>query len=183
MVAVQLHRWSVQDYQSMVNQGILDHKNVELIDGKIIDIPSQKPIHSTCIRLLEDLLRSALHGQAEIRNQMPIELSQSVPNPDLVVARGTIRDYMVNHPTAQDVLLIIEVANSTLGFDLGQKANIYAQDGIQDYWVVDVNHRKLHVFRQPEEDSYTQIKQLNITQEVSPLHFPDLVFKVANMLP
>ena len=117
---------------------------------------------------------------------MPIELSQSMPNPDLVIARGTIRDYLVNHPTAEDILLLVEIDNSTLTFDLQNKAKIYAANGITDYWVLDIVHSKLHVFRQPKEDCYGQIEELDSTKEIVPLNFPNIVFKVlkvAQMLP
>lgn len=113
---------------------------------------------------------------------MPVKLARSLPNPDLVVARGTILDYATTHPEPQAVLLLIEVSNTTLQFDLGKKAMVYARDEIDDYWVVDVGNRQLHVFRQAIAGNYSQHLILDAEETISPLHFPGWVFKVADML-
>jgi Uma2 family endonuclease len=184
VVALQPHLWSVEEYHQMIALGILAPENrVELLNGQIIDMPPQDPIHSTGICLLEELLRPPLQHQTAIRVQMPVTLSRSVPNPDLAIARGTIRDYSTRHPSGEDILLLVEVSNTTLNIDLQTKASIYAEAGIPEYWVLSVRDRLLHVFRQPVEGSYTEQFQVSERDLVIPVNFPDLSFEVAQMLP
>jgi Uma2 family endonuclease len=179
-----LHLWSVEEYQQMIHTGILAPEHgVELIEGRILDMPAQDPLHATSIRLTQKLLERALEENAETRIQMPVVLSRSVPNPDLAIVRGTTEDYETRHPTPEDILLLVEVSNTTLSYDLEEKAQIYARDAISEYWVLDIQNRQLHVFRQPVEGEYALGEILTAEGEISPLHFPDRVFKVSAMLP
>lgn len=184
VVAPKPHLWSVEEYYQIVALGLLSSENcVELLNGQILDMPPQDPIHSTVIRLLEELFRTAFGNRVEIRNQMPVTLSGSVPNPDLAIARGTIRDYLTRHPCGKDLLLVVEVSNTTLNINLQTKARIYAEAEISEYWVLSARDRVLHVFLQPGDGQYGEQFQRREGDAIAPLNFPDLSFAVAQMFP
>jgi Uma2 family endonuclease len=103
--------------------------------------------------VVESLLRRALPPGWIVRTQSPITLEQSEPEPDVVVARGELRDYAQRHPGPVDLALVIEVADSTLEFDRQQKAIVYAAAKIPEYWIVNLVDRQLEVHREPQAAS------------------------------
>ena len=116
------------------------------------------------------------------RNQLPLFLAdESEPEPDVAVVRGGPRDYLEQHP--RTALLVVAVSKSTLAFDRGTKSRLYAEAGIEDYWVVNLVDRCLEVFRQPIGGEYANRSRYEHDAKVTPLAAPDSLVKLADLLP
>jgi Uma2 family endonuclease len=127
-------------------------ERLELVDGAIIEMSPQGPLHAALVRLLGKILTAASE-QAEVFTDRPVNLGErSQPSPDVCVVRGEVRDYLSRHPRPEDLLLVVEVADSSLAFDLGTKATVYAQAGVPLYWVLDVQGRTLRVHKGARAD-------------------------------
>lgn len=123
-------------------------ERVELIGGRIVAMSPQNSPHFTAIRLVEEALRTIFGAGYDVRVQGPLDLSpSSQPEPDIAVVRGTVRDYASAHPTT--ALLVVEVSESSLAFDRGEKASLYANAGIPEYWIMNLVDRRLDVYRDP----------------------------------
>lgn len=166
--------WTVPEYHRLSELGFLgSHDRTELCAGQIMLKASKSPLHVTVLQLLAQTLREFLQTQPVlILTQDPIQLDdRSEPEPDLVVARGTALDYRSQHPQPADLHLVVEVADSTLTYDCGPKARLYAQAGIADYWVVDVQNQQLHIFRDPTPAGYSHHLILTQPQSAALLAF------------
>jgi Uma2 family endonuclease len=145
-------RWSVAQFHALFGEPTFGNHQFMLIEGEILEMPIPNPPHSVGIDLAAEALRAALGGGVWIRTQMPLVLGLSTdPMPDLAVVKGSSRDFTKMHP--RTALLVVEIAESTLAYDIREKANIYAAGGIADYWVVDLVNRQLHIFRDPTVDA------------------------------
>jgi len=128
---------------------------VELIEGGIVDMAPIGSRHAAAVSLLAERLIRALAGAALVFIQSPVRLGRlSEPQPDLAVLRPRADRYANRHPTAADVLLIIEVSDTTLRFDRDIKSALYARHGVPEVWVVDLNHSELQICRDPQEAGY-----------------------------
>ena len=176
--------FTVKDYHRMAESGIFDpDERVELLAGQIIKMTAKGTAHEAAITRTERLLRNRLGEQVLLRLQSPIQLNDySEPEPDIAVVTVDPLDYDDHHPTTSEVYLIIEVADSSLNRDLEVKATIYAQSGVTDYWVLDVNERQLHVFREPSQDGYQREVILRDEATIFPLAFPKCLIRVREML-
>jgi Uma2 family endonuclease len=174
--------WSINDYHNMIAAGILQDRRVELLAGEIVEMTPETPIHYTTAKRGSRYLEDLLAGRAEVRFNGPISLSNSEPEPDVAIAQLTETGYADRHPNATDIFWVIEVARSSLQKDLDAKARIYATEGIQEYWVVDLAARQLIVFRYPENGLYTTEFVVD-SETLNPLAFPDLVVVVDRLLP
>ncbi len=124
-----------------------------LIDGVILEEGPMNPPHAITLELVEETIRTAFGTGWRIRNQSPLVLGQDLdPEPDLAVIAGTARGSS-GHPTTAE--LVVEVADSSFNFDTNEKRLLYARTGIREYWVVDVNGRRLLVYRDPQSGDYT----------------------------
>jgi Uma2 family endonuclease len=153
---VRRHRLTVQEYYRMVEVGLLaPDARVELIEGEIIDMPMPRPPHAeVATRLLETLLLT-VHGTATVRGQQALRLDEfSEPGPDVVLVKRRSDGYARAHPTPPDVLLVVEVSQSSLRFDRERKLPLYARCGIPEYWIVDVVKPVLHIFHTPQGERY-----------------------------
>ena len=145
-----LRRFSVEDYHQMIHVGILDENDdVELIEGHVVNKMSRNPPHDGTIQLVSDLLREVLPPDWCVRDQSAVTLADSVPEPDVCLARGTRRSYLTSHPGPADIGLVVEVSDSTLAFDRTDKARIYARAGIEIYWIVNLVDRQIEVYTLP----------------------------------
>ncbi|MBW4487207.1 MAG: Uma2 family endonuclease [Trichocoleus desertorum ATA4-8-CV12] len=183
-MVLELRLLTVQDYHRMTETGILDaEERVELIAGQIVRMAAKGTAHSAAVTRVELLLRSCLGHQVLLRLQDPIQLDNySEPEPDIAVVKLNSHYYEDHHPRPSDVYLVIEVADTTLQRDLKTKALLYAQSGIPDYWVLDINDRQLHVFRSPSSSGYQQELILAEAMNVAPLAFPNCAIAVREML-
>ena len=180
-----LKYWTVQDYYRMSDLGIFDpNERTELIAGQIVLMTAKGTPHVITLQLLANHIQSQLGTTALIRTQDPIRLDNfSEPEPDLAIVKGTILDYAAQHPVPEDIYLVIEVADSTLKQDCQVKDKLYARSNIAEYWVVDINNRQVHIFRDPTSTGYTSQLILSETHSISPLAFPEIVLSIASILP
>ena len=160
---------TVAQYRLMGERGILPPgKRVELIDGEIIEMAPIGPPHAGTLNRLIDLLVGLCHGRAVISPQHPLELGpHDEPQPDLCVLRRRESFYADRHPTAADVLLLIEISDSTLGYDRSTKLALYARSGVQSYWIVDVRDRAVVVFSQPSPAGYGNEQRLRAGDRIA----------------
>ncbi len=180
-----LRKWTVKEYQKLGEMGFFHpEERVELILGNIIRMSAKGTAHTSATRRTATLLRDLLENQAAVYTQDPIALDDnSEPEPDIALVRIDPLDYATHHPTPSEVYLIIEVADTSLTFDREIKAKAYARSGITDYWVLNVNERQLHVFREPADDGYQSEVILGETASISPLQFPTVNIAIQAMLP
>jgi Uma2 family endonuclease len=183
-------RWTVDDYYRLAEIGVLGpEERVELINGEILEMSPQKSYHATGIELASDALRDAFGRGFRVRLQLPLQnLPHNEPEPDVAVAPGSARDYRDHHPSG--AVLVVEVSDTSLRYDLTEKANLYSSLHVPDYWVTDVRNARLHVFREPEPFAgnsygarYTSVTVLGPDDEVSPLHKPQAKISVRDLLP
>ncbi|WP_319419519.1 Uma2 family endonuclease [Pleurocapsa sp. FMAR1] len=176
-----LYKWSVEDYHRIIESGVLEGKSVELLEGEIIAMSPEKPIHSSRIDTVADYLRDVLRGKAKVREAHPITLDNSEPEPDIAIVQFEDNNYRDRHPDPQNIYWLVEVSNTTLTRDLEEKSVTYARNSIPEYWVVDLPDNKLWVFTSPKQDGYSSKKEIT-TGIVKPLAFPTIDIKVAEIL-
>jgi Uma2 family endonuclease len=167
------HRLSVSDYYRMAEVGILaPDARVELIDGEIFDMAPPGSLHAATVDRLNEILTRSVGGKAAVRVQNPVRLSElSEPQPDLALLRRRDDFYSQHHPGPADVLLVVEIADTSLRFDRDTKVSLYAVHGIPEMWLVDLRGRRLVRHRAPRQGSYTQVDEpdLEAPLEVSAL--------------
>jgi Uma2 family endonuclease len=144
-------KFTRDEVETMLNAGLFGDQRFELIDGDIIDKMGQKPPHASGIQLCKDIL-TMIFGTARIRIQLPIEValsdrSRNEPEPDVAVVQEAKAEYRKRHPTGEETELVVEIADSSLASDLSTKRRLYARAGVPEYWVVDLNNRRLVVHR------------------------------------
>ncbi len=175
--------FTVADYYTMGNAGIFKpDERVELVEGEVImmspiDPPHAEGTHQTCNKLA-----SVTNTKFRVRCQHPVRLSPvSEPVPDVSVVK--IKSYKDHHPGPADVLLIVEVANTSKQQDLGPKRLLYAASKIPEYWVLDVKAGELHVFTKPRRGDYADHRTLTADEIVKSATLPKVVVKVSDLLP
>ncbi|BAZ31262.1 hypothetical protein NIES4074_37340 [Cylindrospermum sp. NIES-4074] len=175
---------SVQEYHRMAETGIFHpEERLELIAGQIIKTSAKGTAHESAITRTDRLLRQHLGDKVLLRIQSPIQLDDySEPEPDIAVVKPNPLDYDDHHPDASEVFLVIEIADSSLKYDREVKALAYAKSGIIDYWILDVNGRKLYMYRLPSPDGYHSETILAEDVIVSPLAFPDCTILIRELL-
>ncbi len=180
-----LRKWTVKEYQKLGKIGFFHpEERVELISGNILKMSAKGTAHTSALGRTDRLFQDLFNNLAWVRVQDPIALDDnSEPEPDIAVVVIDPLDYATHHPTPSEVYLIIEVADSSLAYDREIKAKIYARSGIADYWILNVNERQLHVFREPTEDGYQSEIVLGESASISPLQFPAFNIAIQQMLP
>lgn len=178
-------RFSREQYYRLGELGFFDGKRVERIHGEIVEIDRVSWPHVVGARKTSDRLAAIFGDAAWINQGNPIPTDDSDPQPDVMVVPGRIGDYS-DHPTT--ALLIVEVADTTLTRDTTTKAELYATAGIADYWVLDLTHRELLVFRDPAPlpdggAAYRTHFTQDATECVSPLAMPGATVRVLDLLP
>ena len=184
----QARRWTQQEYFQMAELNWFEGHRVQLIDGEVVMMSPQRHAHAAAIALAEEALRAVFESGHWIRIQMPLNLGpHSLPEPDVAVVRGTIRDFS-DHPTS--AVLVLEVSDTTLEFDRNEKSRLYADANLEDYWLVNLIDRQLEVFRNPirhvaEDDSprYGDLRILKPQETIEPLATPDKMISVRDLLP
>jgi Uma2 family endonuclease len=182
--------WTREEYYKMADAGVFHpEERVELIGGRIVTMPPQNSPHATCLLLVSDVLRAIFASGYVVRVQLPLDLSpSSQPEPDIAVVPGGIRDYAKAHPTT--ALLVVEVAESTVRFDRGEKASLYASAGVPEYWVVNLRTQQLEVCRDPAPMTgepygygYPTSARFVAGDTVTPLANPRGIIQVSDLLP
>ena len=158
MVLATVKRFTTAEYHQLTALAFFQEDDrVELIDGQIVEMAAKGTAHETCNRRLMRELLKLLGDRATLQNQSPIVLSnQSEPEPDFAIVQNRADDYLAGHPTAADVIWVIEVADSSLGYDQAVKLPLYAQAGIADYWIFNLVEGRLEVYSEPYQTTEGQ---------------------------
>ncbi|MEL6247137.1 MAG: Uma2 family endonuclease [Cyanobacteria bacterium J06648_16] len=176
-----LTRWTVADYHRMIENGLLVGRQVELIDGQIVDMAPELPLHRATYRRSTQYLETLLGDQAVIFTAAPITLpSDGEPQPDISIVKPPESRYDERHPSPDDIYWLIEVSNTSLVYDLGEKAQAYARDNISDYWVLDITKKQIWVHRDPKSGHYRSVKMFE-SGTISPLSMPSMQVQVERL--
>lgn len=183
-------KWTRDLFHRAVDMGVFaPEDNLELIYGELIKKMGMNRSHAAVLLFVENALRAIFGDGFVVRNQLPfVAPDESEPEPDLAIVRGVLRDALATHPSSAE--LLVEISDTTLAQDLGTKSSLYAQAGVGDYWVVDINARIVHVHRTPIASSslpngygYQTITRFLDTDSISPLAAPSHSIRVADILP
>ncbi len=173
---------SLDQYHRMVDTGVWDDRQVELLNGVVVEMSPEGMPHASRSTTTGEYLREVLGSQVQIREGHPITLpSGSEPEPDIAIVQRVQDNYLSHHPYPEDIYWVIEYSNTSLDKDLGVKADIYAAESIPEYWVVNLKKNILIVFCDPVDGKY-QSRQEFMSGSISPLAFPDVAIDVARLL-
>lgn len=183
-------RFTVEEYHRLAELGFFhEDDRVELIRGEIIQMAAKGTPHTTCCRNLLEELAALLRGRAKLQCQDPITLpSKSEPEPDFVIAKLSRDNYLSAHPTPEDVLLVIEIADSTLKYDQETKLSVYSEAGILDYWIFNLVDNHLEAYSEPYQElqgnfGYSVKRIVLPNQAVVLSCFPELVLDLSKVFP
>jgi Uma2 family endonuclease len=178
------HRITVDEYYRMAEVGILPpDARVELIEGEIIDMAPIGSGHGGTVSQLDDLLRDAARGRANVFVQSGVRLSDiSEPQPDFALTKLRADFYKKKHPGPTDMFLAIEVSESSLRYDLQVKAPLYARHGVPEYWIIDLKSRLVRFFRSPESGQYTDVTSTGTPGVVAPVALLEVQIDLTHVL-
>lgn len=170
------HRLTVDDYYRMAEVGVLlPDDRTELIEGEIVDMPPIGSSHANVVRVLTQRLVRAAGDAAVVSVQLPVRLSRhSEPQPDIALLKAKAAGYREAHPGPADVLLLIEVSDTTLRFDLDDKAHLYARHGIHEYWVVDLVANRVWRHLKPRATQYAERTEISAGAVPLPKSFGEI---------
>ncbi len=183
-------RFTIDEYHRLIELGFLtENDRVELIRGELMQMVAKGTPHTVCnTRLIRELI-ILLQERAIVRSQDPITLPpNSEPEPDIVIARYRLDDYISAHPHPKDILLVAEIADSTLKYDQESKLPLYAESGISHYWIFNLISNCLETYTQPYQDSQGDFayasKQVFLPNSFVPIpNFPDLSLDLSKVFP
>lgn len=159
---------TLEMYYKMAETGILEpNKRYELLEGVIFELMPIGPQHATKVKKLETQLEKCLGDKAVVFTQHPFQMpDSSEPQPDILVVKPPLERYEERHPLPEDVLLIIEISDSTLRKDKTDKLALYASVGIPEYWILNLKKMQLEVNRVPDttEARYREVKLLTVNE-------------------
>ena len=167
----------------MIASGLFhEDERLELIDGYLVKKMSIESLHASVVKGLNYHLSCQLARRAIVAVQDPISIHEySESEPDLVITKFREDFYAKSHPQPEDVLLVIEVADTSLDYDLKAKVPLYAAAGIPEVWLVNLNDHTLTVFNQPEGIAYHQSTRLTAEDSVSVPGYPDIRVPLAQI--
>jgi Uma2 family endonuclease len=177
-----------QEYHQLTELGFLN-PHIQLIKGELIDMAAKKTKHTFCLSILSEELIILLNRKARVRIQDPIILlNNSEPEPDLVIVKRTDDNYLSSHPTPEDLLLVIEIADTTLNYDQTHKLSLYSEAKIKDYWLFNLVDNWLEIYSNPYTDhqgkSGYRHKQIALPDETIKLPcFSDLSLNLSLIFP
>ncbi|MBD2519825.1 Uma2 family endonuclease [Nostoc sp. FACHB-973] len=183
-------RFTIDEYHRLIELEFLKESDrIELIRGELIKMVAKGTPHTVCGSILCRQLDRLLGDRAVIRGQDPITLpNQSEPEPDVAIARGKDEDYLPHHPYPEDIFLVIEISDSTLNYDQTTKLEVYAEAGIYNYWIVNLNLRQLERYSQPYQNAQGKFnylgKQISLPhQSVAIPGFEDVLLDLSRIFP
>jgi Uma2 family endonuclease len=190
MTAITPKRFTVGEYHRLGELGFFcEDDRLELIRGEIIQMSPKGTPHSVCNSLLVEELILLLGKRAIVRGQEPIILhADSEPQPDVALARNRPDRYLSGHPEPADILLVIEVSDSTLKYDRETKLSLYAECSISDYWILNLANNRLETYSEPYQDLLGKfayrIQRIFLPNETVALPcFPDLSLDLSLVFP
>lgn len=187
MVAIRpaTRRFTVEEYYRMADAGVLHHDDrVELIDGEIIEMAPIGSRHASCVGRLTRLFAAGAGADALVWVQNPVRLDDfSEPEPDVMLLRPRPDQYAASHPGPSDVLLLVEVCDTTQVFDRTEKVPRYAAAGIAEVWLVDLDRALVEVYSEPGPAGYEPAAHAVPGEVIAPGAAPGLAVAVADILP
>ena len=184
-IAWKTRRFTVAEYHRMGETGILgEDDRVELLDGEIVEMTPIGPPHASVVLRLTQLFSSRVGQHAIVSVQNPIELTilDSEPQPDLTLLRPRADFYATQHPGPGDILLVVEVMDTSADRDRRLKLPLYARAAIREVWLVDLGAERIEVYRQPEPDGYRLTRLLRHGESTTVETLPDLTIRVDDIL-
>lgn len=179
-------RFTIEEYERMHSSGVFDERGdvrTELLYGEVVEMNPPNPPHAFIVdKLMYWSVQATNQQDIWLRIQNPVGIPEfdSLPEPDVAWLRK--RDYGKTQPQPDDVLLLIEVSDSTLAKDRKLKGKLYAEAGIQEYWIVNVKEACVEVHRRPSGDRFQSLETYSVGQEVSPIAVPHAVLNVAEIV-
>ena len=182
-MVVTLAKWSLDEYHKMIESEILVGRQVELLNGEIIEMAPEGPEHAQVSTDAADYLRKLLGARVLVREAKPITLpnSQSELEPDVAIAQPLRDLYRTRHPYPDNIFWLIEYANTSLAKDVEVKRRAYASAGILEYWIVNLKQQELVVLRQPEQGDY-QVETTLAKGSITPQAFPDVDISIQRLI-
>jgi Uma2 family endonuclease len=176
--------FTVEDYHRMVQAGILrEDDRVELLDGEILEMAPIGSKHAACVDRLNQLFSDRVRKRAIVRIQNPIGIGErSEPQPDLTLVRPRADFYSQGHPGPGDILLVVEVAETSVEVDRDLKVPLYARAGIAEVWLVDLSGESIEVFQRASPQGYQEIRRVRRGDRLAPRALPDLDLVVHDLL-
>jgi Uma2 family endonuclease len=191
MLSANIRRFTVEDYHWLTEKGFFaEDDRVELIRGQVVQMAAKGTAHEVCLnRLLKVLIKEFKDDRAIVRCQSPIVLfNESEPEPDFSIVQYREDEYLSAHPLPADVLLIIEISDSSLDYDRETKLPLYAEAGIYDYWIFNLQQNVLETYCEPYQNNDGEfgyrLKKIVLPNETIVLpQFPDLVIDLGKIFP
>ncbi len=178
------YRLTVAIYHQLTKIGVFNEDSrLELIEGDLIAMPPIGERHASQTRRLNQLFSRQAGDAAIVDMQNPVALNAySEPQPDIVLLKPCADFYERSHPGPSDILLIIEVSDSTLRYDRETKIPLYAQAGIAEVWILDILHQRLEIYRYPSPDGYREVRYPALQEVITPTLLPNLAIRVRDVL-
>ena len=190
MTLITPKRFTINEYHRLIDLGFLtENDRVELIRGEIMQMVAKGTRHTNCCRDLLEQLAGLVADRAKLQCQDPITLpSNSEPEPDFAILRKRADNYRYAHPNPLDVLLVIEIVDSTLKYDQEIKLPLYAEAGISDYWIFNLVENYLEAYSEPYQDlqgkfGYSTKRIILPNQAIALTAFPDLLLDLSKVFP
>lgn len=185
-VKPQMRRWrfDVSDFVRLYESGFIpEETRTELVEGEIRIMAPIGPEHGSSVNTLHRLFVQRVGARAFVSSQSSLRLGdRTMLQPDVALLRPESSDYFERYPEAADVLLVVEVAFSSLRYDRNRKVPLYARTGIPEVWIVAIGERRLEVYREPAGGRYASVATLTVGDSVAPLAWPDVVLDVGELL-
>ena len=177
--------FTVDEFYQMAEAGIFDEDDrVELLAGTIVQMPPIGSRHAACVSRVNRLFSRGLGEQFLVRIQDPLRLDDySEPQPDVVIAKARADFYQEGHPTGKDVLLVIEVGDTSVESDRSEKVPLYAQSGVPEVWIVDLVANRVGVYRVPTNEGYREHETVSNEGTLRPRALAPLALRVSQIIP
>jgi len=178
------HNFTVDEYHRMAEAGVFhEDDRVELIDGQVVEMTPIGPRHAGCVNRLNGLLSRLGGGGVTLSIQNPVLLGERrEPQPDVTVLRHRADGYAARHPEPADILLVIEVADTSVEYDRSIKIPLYARAGVPEAWLVNLPADRIEVYRNPSGGSYAEVTSVSPSETLTPLLLPAARLSVADVL-
>ncbi|MFN7947294.1 MAG: Uma2 family endonuclease [Blastocatellia bacterium] len=183
-LALERKLFTTAEYHRLIEAGVLhEDDRIELLNGELIKMAAIGPRHAMCVNTLAALLITRLKKSAQVSIQNPVQIGNySEPEPDIVVVRPRADRYADGHPTTDDILIVIEVADSSVESDRNFKLPAYASAGIAEAWLVDLGNDRVEVYTGPDQGFYREIRLVSRHQRVTSKVIPTLSLKSDDIL-
>lgn len=182
---LKLRQITVQEYDAMIENGVFDENDqVELLNGAIVEKMPKGTKHSAATDRVARVFYRQFGETIFIRNQNPIWLDEfSEPEPDITLATLKADEYENSHPTPNEIYLVLEVSDSTLGYDRNTKGDAYSRAGIQQYLVLNVQEKTIEDYREPSADGFQAKQTYRAGQKFNLVAFPEIEISVSDFFP